>query len=71
MVFAPAATPKPVIDKLNATLATTLQSVAVKERMAKEGFEAMPSKPEEARKRLETEMPKWAKLVKERGITAE
>jgi tripartite-type tricarboxylate transporter receptor subunit TctC len=71
MVFAPAATPKPVIDKLNATLAATLQSAAVKERMAKEGFEAMPSTPAQARTRLETEMPKWAKLVKERGITAD
>jgi tripartite-type tricarboxylate transporter receptor subunit TctC len=71
MMFAPAATPKPVIDKLNASLATTLQSTAIKERMAKEGFEATPSKPEDARKRLETEMPKWAKLIKERGITAD
>ena len=50
---------------------TVLQSAAVKERMAKEGFEAMPSTPAQARTRLETEMPKWAKLVKERGITAE
>ena len=71
MVFAPAATPKPVIDKLNATLGATLQSAAVKERMAKEGFEATPSTPAQARTRLETEMPKWAKLVKERGITAD
>ena len=71
MVFAPAATPKPVIDKLNATLDTVLQSATVKERMAKEGFEAIPSTPAQARTRLETEMPKWAKLIKERGITAE
>lgn len=71
MVFAPAATPRPVIDKLNATLDTVLQSATVKERMAKEGFEATPSTPAQARARLETEMPKWAKLVKERGITAE
>ena len=71
MVFAPAATPQPVLDKLNATLNTALQSVAVKERMAKEGFDPIPSTPAQARTRLETEMPKWAKLIKERGITAE
>jgi tripartite-type tricarboxylate transporter receptor subunit TctC len=58
MVFAPAATPKPVIGKLNATLDTVLQSATVKERMAKEGFEATPSTPAQARTRLETEMPK-------------
>ena len=70
-VFAPAGTPKPMIDKLNATLVTVLQSSSVKERMAKEGFEATPSTPEQARARVESEMPRWAKLVKERGITAE
>jgi tripartite-type tricarboxylate transporter receptor subunit TctC len=70
-VFAPTGTPKLVIDKLNATLLATLQSATVKERMAKEGFEPTPSTPDQARARLVAEMPKWAKLVKERGITAE
>ena len=70
-VFAPAGTPKPVIDKLNATLLATLQSATVKERMTKEGFEPTPSTPEQARARIVAEMPKWAKLIKERGITAE
>jgi len=71
IVFAPAATPAPVIDKLNATLNTVLQSASLKERMAKEGFDATPSTPAQARARVESEMPKWARLVKERGITAE
>lgn len=71
MVFAPAATPKPVIDKLNETLGQVLRSAAVKERMAREGFEATASTSAQARSRLEKEMPQWAKLVKERGITAE
>jgi tripartite-type tricarboxylate transporter receptor subunit TctC len=71
MVFAPAGTPKPVIDKLNATLASVLQSDAVKARMGKEGFEPLVSTPAEAGTRLQAEMPKWAKLVKERGITTQ
>lgn len=71
MVFAPAATPKPIIDKLNATLIQALNTPAVKERMVREGFDPIPSSPSEARVRLEKEMPQWAKLVKERGITAE
>ena len=70
-VFAPAGTPKPVIDKLNATLLATLQSTPVKERMSKEGFEPTPSTPEQARARLVADMPKWAQLIKERGISAE
>ncbi|HEY1396542.1 tripartite tricarboxylate transporter substrate binding protein [Roseateles sp.] len=71
MVFAPAATPRPVIDKLNATLHAVLSAQAVKDRMAKEGFEATPSTAAQARARLEKELPQWAKLVKERGITAD
>ena len=71
MVFAPAGTPKPVIDKLNASLTSVLQAAVVKERMAKEGFEPTPSTPAAAATRLQAEMPKWAKLVHERGITAE
>lgn len=70
-VFAPASTPKPVIDKLNATLLATLQSATVKERMTKEGFEPTLSSPEQAHARIVAEMPKWAKLIKDRGITAE
>ena len=71
MVFAPAKTPQPVIDKLNAALRTALDTPAVKERMVKDGFDPTPSTPAEAKARLEAEMPLWAKLIKERGITAE
>lgn len=71
IVFAPAGTPRPIIDKLNATLNQALGTPALKERMAKDGFDPIPSTPEQARARLETEMPQWAKLIKERGITAE
>ncbi|HEX2010200.1 MAG TPA: tripartite tricarboxylate transporter substrate binding protein [Roseateles sp.] len=71
IVFAPAATPKPVIDKLNGALNQVLGSAALKERMVKDGFDPTPSTPAQARSRVEKEMPQWAKLIKERGITAE
>ncbi|PZX33866.1 putative extra-cytoplasmic solute receptor [Cupriavidus phytorum] len=71
MVFAPAGTPRPVIDKLNAALNTALASPATRERMVREGFEPTPTTPEAARQRLEKEMPVWARLIKQRGITAE
>ena len=71
IVFAPAGTPKPVIDKLNTSLNQALNAPALRERMARDGFDPTPSTPEQARARLEQEMPQWAKLIKERGITAE
>lgn len=71
MLFAPAGTPKPVMDKLNAGLRQVLESSDLKQRMAREGFEPTPSTPAEARARLERELQMWGKLTRERGITAE
>lgn len=71
MVFAPAKTPQPIIDKLNTALRQALETSAVKERMTKDGFDPLPSTPAEAKSRLEKEVPMWSKLIKERGISAE
>ncbi|HSX94294.1 MAG TPA: tripartite tricarboxylate transporter substrate binding protein [Hydrogenophaga sp.] len=71
MVFAPADTPKAVIDKLNASLNQALGSSALKERMVREGFDPIPSTPAQARQRLVKEMPMWSKLIKDKGITTE
>lgn len=71
IVFAPAATPKPLIDKLNASLVKALNGPVLKEKMIKEGFDPETSTPIEARAKLTKELALWAKLVKERGITAE
>ncbi|MDQ2149560.1 tripartite tricarboxylate transporter substrate binding protein [Alcaligenaceae bacterium A4P071] len=71
MTFAPAGTPQPVIDKLNATLNAAIESPALAKRMVEQGFDPLVSTPAEARTRLAQEMPVWAKLVKERGITVE
>lgn len=71
IVFAPAGTSPAVIDKLNTTLNTALSNAILKARMTKEGFDPIPSTPAQARHRLEKEIPVWAKLMKERGITAD
>lgn len=71
IVFAPAATPKPLIDKLNASLVKALNNPVLKEKMIKEGFDPATSTPAEAKTKLTKELAIWSKLVKERGITAE
>lgn len=71
MVFAPAGTPAPVIDKLNVTLNKVLNDPGLKERLAKEGIDPTPSSPDQAQAKLNREMELWAKVVKERGIKAE
>jgi tripartite-type tricarboxylate transporter receptor subunit TctC len=71
IVFAPAATPKAVVDKLNTALNQALNAPALKERMIRDGFDPIPSTPAQARSRLEQEMQQWAKLIKDRGIKAD
>jgi tripartite-type tricarboxylate transporter receptor subunit TctC len=71
IVFAPANTPKAIIDKLNVALNKAINSPELKAKLIKDGFDPIPSTPEQARTRLSQELTSWGKLVKERGITAE
>lgn len=71
MVFAPANTPKPIIDKLNAALNKAINSPDLKAKLVSDGFDPIPSTPAQAQTRLAQELPVWSKLVKERGISAE
>ena len=71
IAFAPANTPKPIIDKLNAALNKALNSPELKEKLIKDGFDPTPSTPADAQARVAKELVTWNKLIKERGITAE
>ncbi|AUA55871.1 Argininosuccinate lyase [Achromobacter spanius] len=70
VVSAPAGTPQPVIDTLNAKLAEALQSQELSTRMQKEGFEPLVSSPAKADDMVAAEMTRWAKVVKDAGIQA-
>jgi tripartite-type tricarboxylate transporter receptor subunit TctC len=71
IVFAPANTPQPVIDKLNGALNKALTSPQLKDKLVKDGFDPIPSTPAQAQARLTQELASWSKLIKARGITAE
>jgi tripartite-type tricarboxylate transporter receptor subunit TctC len=71
VVVAPAKTPRDVVLKVNQALAQVVRSPAMTERFAKEGFEAFVASPEETAAFVQGEMNRYAKLIKERGITAE
>ncbi|MGH8812087.1 MAG: tripartite tricarboxylate transporter substrate binding protein [Advenella sp.] len=71
MVFAPAGTPKSLIEKLNATLNATLNKPELKQRMTKEAFDPAPSTTAQARQLLTSDMKKWASLIKASGIKAD
>jgi tripartite-type tricarboxylate transporter receptor subunit TctC len=71
IVFAPANTPKPIIDKLNGALNQAINSPQLKDKLVKDGFDPIPSTPAQAQARLTQELASWDKLIKQRGITAE
>jgi len=66
-IFAPAGTPRPVIDRLNAALKQALAEPAVIERLAARGAVAIYSTPEAQLAHISKELPQWARLVKDSG----
>jgi tripartite-type tricarboxylate transporter receptor subunit TctC len=70
-VFAPVATPKPVVARLNADMVKALNSPEMKERMALQGMDPSPSTPAELAAFVKVETAKWAKAAKDSGATAE
>jgi tripartite-type tricarboxylate transporter receptor subunit TctC len=70
-LVAPAGTPRPVIDRLNKALQTTLASDEVRNRLAVEGAEPLPSTPEEYAADIDHEETQWSKVIKASGAKAE
>ena len=70
-LVAPANTPKPVIDKLNAEVARVLRTPEMKEKMIGLGTEVVANTPEQFAQCLREEMAKWSKIVKDAGIKLE
>jgi len=66
-IMAPKATPKPIIDRLNAEIRKTLNQPDVKESWAKQGAVAMNMSPDQFSKFLQEDIEKWAKVVKISG----
>jgi tripartite-type tricarboxylate transporter receptor subunit TctC len=70
-VLAPAATPKPVVDKLSADLNRVLADSEVRARMQALGADPGGNSPEEFRRFIRDDQTKWSKLMKEAGINTE
>ena len=70
-IVAPAGTPRPIIDKLNAALRDALDAPGTKQRMAADGTEPFPSTPDEYAADIDREETKWSAIVKTSGAKAE
>jgi len=69
--LAPAATPKPIVDRLNAEIQKALKDKGVAEKLSAQTLDPMFMTPEQFNARLKSDYDKYAKLIKETGATAD
>jgi len=67
-VFAPAGTPAPIVQKLNAALLDAMKQPDTQARFDAIGAQPIGSTPAELAAHVDKEMARWGKLIKERNI---
>jgi tripartite-type tricarboxylate transporter receptor subunit TctC len=70
-LVAPAATPPPIIARLNKELRAALATDEVRKRLHQEGAEPMPTTPQEHAAVIDREETKWSALIKAAGLQAQ
>lgn len=70
-VLAPAGTPRPVIDRLNADIKAVMTSPRMVERMAGYGIQTTHSTPEAFAERIRVDTAKWARIIEQSGARAD
>lgn len=66
-IFAPAATPRSIVNRLHEEIVRVLNTAAVKEKFFKSGLEVVGSTPEQLAAMIKSEMDKLGKILKEPG----
>ena len=69
--YAPAKTPRDIVDRLNREIVKALASAEVKDLLNKQGVEAAPGTPEQLATFTKKEYDTWGKVVKEAKIKPE
>lgn len=68
-LYAPAATPRPVIDRINAALRKVLGDPALEAKIEPQGLELLTSTPEDVLEWVRRDTEKWGRIIREAGIT--
>jgi len=71
LFMAPGATPKEIVNRLALEAAKALREPEVRERLAQTGIEPVGNTPEQAKRFLDAEIAKWAKVITAAGVKAE
>jgi tripartite-type tricarboxylate transporter receptor subunit TctC len=67
-VFAPAGTPKPIVDRLNSEIAQILKQPEIQARLAELAVEPGGGSPESLGEMQKADVVKWEKVVREAGV---
>ena len=70
-MVAPAGTPMPIVEKLNQIATEAMRDPAVKEKLAIQGATLIGDSPEHFHAFMESEIARWAKVIKDAGVAAE
>ena len=66
-VFAPAATPRPIVNRLNEEIVRVLNTAEVKEKFFRSGLDVVGGTPEQLAAMVKSEMEKFGKILKQPG----
>ena len=70
-ICGPAGLPREIVQKVNADTVKLLSSPDTKQLLAVQGVEAAPGTPEQFAALIQAETVKWAKVVKDAGVSAD
>ena len=70
-MFAPAATPRAIVDRLHSTLVKLLSEPQVRERLEAQSCDIVGGTPEALAELVRAEQSKWGRIIRDRNITVE
>ncbi len=68
-VFVRAGTPRGIVERLNREIVAALQSPEMRQSLEDQGFDVIPSSPEQFTALVRSETTRWATVVKQSGAT--
>ena len=70
-MFAPAATPRVVLDRLHAELAKVVSEPVLRERLEVQGCDVVGGPPETMAARVRNDQVKWSRIIRDKNITVQ
>lgn len=70
-MLAPRATPREIVDRMHGEVVKILGMTDVKQRFASQGFDIIGNTPEQFAQQLRADLRKWARVIRESGVTVD